>query len=45
MYLFQNKNLQELVKKYREKKLAHAYLLETNDIELATKDIKELVNI
>ena len=43
--MFQNKNLQELVKKYREKKLAHAYLLETNDIELATKDIKELIKI
>lgn len=43
--MFQNNNLQELVKKHREHKLAHAYLLETNNIEYATKDIKELIKI
>jgi len=43
--LFQNDNLQELVKKHRENKLAHAYLLETNNVEYATNDIKELIKI
>lgn len=43
--MFQNDNLQELVKKHRENKLAHAYLLETNNVEYATNDIKELIKI
>ncbi len=43
--MFQNKVLNELVTKYRENKLAHAYLLETNNIEKAVKDIYELIKI
>ncbi len=37
--------LEELINRYREKKLAHAYLIETNNSEKALNDIKELVKI
>ncbi len=40
-----NKVLNNIVLKYREDKLAHAYLIETNNIELALKDLKELLKI
>ncbi len=43
--MYQNEVLNEIVSKYRENKLAHAYLVETNNIEKATKDILELVKI
>lgn len=43
--MFKNQVLTNLVKKYREKKLAHAYLIETNNINLATNDILELIKI
>lgn len=43
--MFKNQVLTELVQKYRENKLAHAYLIETNNINLATIDILELIKI
>lgn len=43
--MFQNKFLNEIVTKYRENKLAHAYLIETNNIEKATSDILELIKV
>ena len=43
--MFQNPALKELVKKYRENKLAHAYLIETNNLTSAINDIKELIKI
>ena len=43
--MFQNSTLNELVKKYRENKLAHAYLIETNNYTLVLKDLKELIKI
>ncbi|MBE6154838.1 MAG: hypothetical protein E7163_04630 [Firmicutes bacterium] len=43
--MFQNPALKELVNKYREKKLAHAYLIETNNLSSAISDIKELIKI
>ncbi len=39
------KVLNELIAKYRENKLAHAYLVETNNIEKAFKDIKEIIKL
>ena len=41
--MFQNPILNEILTKYRENKLAHAYLIETNNLDLALKDIKELI--
>lgn len=41
--MFVNPILNELVNKYREKKLSHAYLIETNNVEKALQDIKILV--
>lgn len=41
--MFSNPILNNLVNKYREKKLSHAYLIETNDIELLMNDIKILI--
>lgn len=41
--MFVNPILDELVNKYREKKLSHAYLIETNNVEKALQDIKILV--
>lgn len=43
--MFQNEELNKIVEKYRENKLAHAYLIETNNIEKAIIDIKRLVKI
>ncbi len=42
--MFEN-NLNELINKYHENKLAHAYLIETNNLAAALKDIKKLVKI
>ena len=42
-YLVVNNNLLEIYKKYREGRLAHAYLIETNNISKCMKDLKELV--
>ncbi len=43
--MFENQNLNELVTKYHENKLAHAYLIETNNLERALNDIKKLIKI
>lgn len=43
--MFQNEVLKELITKYREGRLAHAYLIETNNLESAIKDLKELLKI
>lgn len=43
--MFVSSSLDELVNRYREKKLAHAYLIETNNYDLALKDIKNLIKI
>ncbi len=39
------KELEELVIKNREGKLAHAYLIETNNMTLALKDLKEVIKM
>lgn len=41
--MFLNPTLNDLLNKYREKKLAHAYLIETNNIDLAITDLKLLI--
>ena len=41
--MFLNNNLSEIYEKYREKKLAHAYLIETNNIPKLIEDLKELI--
>ncbi len=41
--MFQNLELENLLIKSRENKLAHAYLLETNNLELALNDLKILI--
>lgn len=38
-----NNNLLEIYKKYREGRLAHAYLIETNNISNLIEDLKELI--
>ena len=43
--MFQNPAVKELVNKYRENKLAHAYLIETNNLSSALSDVKELVKV
>ncbi len=43
--MFENNNLQELVTKYHENKLAHAYLIETNNLEKALLDLKKLIKV
>ena len=43
--MFENPILNELVKRYREKKLAHAYLIETNNYDMALQDLKEFIKI
>lgn len=43
--MFENPILNELVKRYREKKLAHAYLIETNNYDKALQDLKEFIKI
>lgn len=35
--------LEELITKYRENKLAHAYLIETNNLTAALEDLKEVI--
>lgn len=41
--MLNHKVLEEILKKYRENKLAHAYLIETNNINKAESDLKELI--
>lgn len=41
--MFNNKVIEDIYKKYRENKLAHAYLIETNNIDSAITDLKELI--
>lgn len=41
--MFQNEVLLEILNRKRENKLAHAYLIETNNIERALKDLKDLI--
>lgn len=41
--MFSNRIVEDIYKKYRENKLAHAYLIETNNIEYAINDLKELI--
>ncbi len=41
--MFSKNNLLEIYKKYREGKLAHAYLLETNNIPKLIDDLKKLI--
>lgn len=41
--MLNNVVLNDIYQKYRENKLAHAYLIETNNIEQATLDLKELI--
>ncbi len=43
--MFECSNLNELVTKYHENKLAHAYLIETNNLEKALIDLKKLIKI
>jgi len=43
--MFDNPIINELYNKYRENKLAHAYLIETNNIEKATEEIKTLIKM
>lgn len=43
--MFKNPILNDLVKKYREKKLAHAYLIETNDYDKVMADLKTIIEI
>ncbi len=43
--MFTNTYLDELVQKYRENRLAHAYLIETNNLEKANQDILTLIKI
>lgn len=43
--MFKNSKLEELANRYRENKLAHAYLIETNDYNTAINDIKEFLKI
>lgn len=41
--MFANKNLNVIIEKYREEKLAHAYLIETNNISKLIEDLNEIV--
>ena len=41
--MFANKNLNVIIEKYREEKLAHAYLIETNNISKLMEDLNEIV--
>ncbi len=41
--MFNNVVLNDIYQKYRENKLAHAYLIETNNIEKACNDLKDLI--
>ena len=43
--MFRSPILNELYNKYRENKLAHAYLIETNNGEKALDDVKTLIKI
>ncbi len=43
--MFSNKNLNEIVDKYREGRLAHAYLIETNNFSKLMEDLKELIKV
>ena len=43
--MFQNPILNDLYNKYREKKLAHAYLIETNNLNKALEDVKQLIKM
>ena len=41
--MFPNNNLKEIYEKYREGRLAHAYLIETNNIPKLINDLNELI--
>lgn len=41
--MFSNNNLKEIYEKYREGRLAHAYLIETNNTPRLINDLKELI--
>ena len=43
--MFSNKNLNEIVDKYREGRLAHAYLIETNNPSKLIDDLKEVIKV
>lgn len=43
--MFKENNLEEIYNKYRENKLAHAYLIETNNIEKLLTDLKKLIKV
>ena len=43
MVVITNKRINELVKKYHENKLSHAFLFVTNDLVKCNKDVKELI--
>jgi len=43
--MFKSPTLNELVKRYRENKLSHAYLIETNNYDLALQDLKAFIKI
>ena len=41
--MFSNNQLKEIYNQYREKKLAHAYLIETNNMPKLETDLKDLI--
>ena len=43
--MFNNNTFTEIVNKYRENRLAHAYLIETNNLSQALEDIQKLIKI
>ncbi len=43
--MFAKNNLIDIYNKYREKKLAHAYLVETNNLTQLTEDLKLLIKV
>lgn len=43
--MIKNVALEPIITRYRENKLAHAYLIETNNLEAALFDLKELIKI
>lgn len=43
--MFKDNNLKEIYEKYREGRLAHAYLIETNNTPRLINDLKELIKV
>ena len=43
--MFKDNNLKEIYEKYREGRLAHAYLIETNNTPKLINDLKELIKV